>query len=72
MCVISLGGELFAIDSSASANGENPTVQSAASFYVPDTASDTKPPKGSGWASSEPGPWDPAASATGSITSAFR
>lgn len=38
-------GELFAIDSSASANGENPTVQSAASFYVPDGPGDTKPPE---------------------------
>jgi hypothetical protein len=30
-------GERFAIDSSAGANSENPTVQAAASFYVPDT-----------------------------------
>jgi hypothetical protein len=26
-------------------NGENPTVQSAASFYVPDSSSDVKPPE---------------------------
>ena len=38
-------GELFAVDSSASVNGENPTVQSAASFYVPDSSSDVKPPE---------------------------
>jgi hypothetical protein len=38
-------GELFAIDSSASVNGENPTVQSAASFYVPDSSTATKPPE---------------------------
>jgi hypothetical protein len=38
-------GLSFAIDSSVSANGENPTVQSAASFYVPDTPSDNQPPE---------------------------
>jgi hypothetical protein len=38
-------GERFAIDSSGSLNGENPTVQSAASFYVPDTPSDNRPPE---------------------------
>ncbi|MET0870073.1 MAG: hypothetical protein ABWY15_04225 [Methyloceanibacter sp.] len=38
-------GELFAIDSSASFNGENHTVQSAASFYVPDSSTDMKPPE---------------------------
>lgn len=43
-------GEHFAIDSSASANGENPTVQLAASFYVPDTPSDNKPPETSDYA----------------------
>ena len=48
-------GELFAIDSSASANGENPTIQSAASFYVPDSPGDNKPPEGSGPAGSERG-----------------
>ena len=37
-------GELFAVNSSASANGENPTVQSAASFYIPNSSGDTKPP----------------------------
>jgi hypothetical protein len=46
-------GELFAIDASASANGENPTVQSAASFYVPDASGDTKPPETSRHAGSE-------------------
>ena len=38
-------GERFAIDSSAGANGENPTVQAAASFYVPDTYADRTPPE---------------------------
>ena len=38
-------GERFAIDSSAGANGENPTVQAAASFYVPDSAADNTPPE---------------------------
>jgi hypothetical protein len=46
-------GELFAVDSSASANGENPTVQSAASFYVPDTPGDAKPPETSGYGRAE-------------------
>ena len=48
-------GELFAIDSSSSANGENPTVQSAASFYVPDAPGDNKPPETSGYATADPG-----------------
>jgi len=43
-------GEDFAIDSSSSANGENPTVQSAASFYVPDGPGDNKPPETSDYA----------------------
>jgi hypothetical protein len=38
-------GERFAIDSSAGANGENPTVQAAASFYVPDSYADRAPPE---------------------------
>ena len=38
-------GERFAIDSSAGANGENPTVQAAASFYVPDSYADRTPPE---------------------------
>lgn len=38
-------GARFAIDSSASANGENPTVQAAASFYVPDSWADNTPPE---------------------------
>jgi hypothetical protein len=36
-------GALFAIDSSAGANGENPAVQAAASFYEPDTRGDNTP-----------------------------
>jgi hypothetical protein len=46
-------GEQFAIDSSASVNGENPTVQSAASFYVPDSSADAKPPETSRYADSD-------------------
>jgi hypothetical protein len=38
-------GARFAIDSSAGANGENPTVQAAASFYVPDSYADRTPPE---------------------------
>jgi hypothetical protein len=38
-------GERYAIDSSSGANGENPTVQAAASFYVPDSAADQTPPE---------------------------
>ena len=38
-------GGRFAIDSSAGVNGENPTVQAAASFYVPDTYADRTPPE---------------------------
>ncbi|MGZ5916052.1 MAG: hypothetical protein ACXWJ4_01795, partial [Methyloceanibacter sp.] len=38
-------GERFAIDSSAGANGENPTVQAAVSFYVPDSSADNTPPE---------------------------
>ena len=45
-------GELFAIDASASGNGENPTVQSAASFYVPDSSADRTPPETSRYAGS--------------------
>lgn len=47
-------GERFAIDSSSGANGENPTVQSAASFYVPDGPNDNKPPERSGYATNDP------------------
>jgi hypothetical protein len=46
-------GETFAVDSSASVNGENPTVQSAASFYVPDSSGDTQPPETSRYADSD-------------------
>jgi len=35
-------GERFAVDSSAGANGENPTVQAAASFYVLDAGLTTR------------------------------
>jgi hypothetical protein len=38
-------GARFAIDSLAGANGENPTVQEAASFYVPDSRADNTPPE---------------------------
>jgi len=38
-------GEQFAIDSSSGANGENPTVQAAASFYVPNGSGDNTPPE---------------------------
>jgi hypothetical protein len=48
-------GERFAIDSSSGTNGENPTVQSAASFYVPDGPGDDKPPETSGYAIADPG-----------------
>lgn len=48
-------GLSFAIDSSGSANGENPTVQSAASFYVPDTPSDIEPPETSNYATFDHG-----------------
>jgi hypothetical protein len=48
-------GLSFAIDSSGSANGENPTIQSAASFYVPDTPSDNKPPETSDYSTFDHG-----------------
>jgi hypothetical protein len=38
-------GERFAIDSGTGPNGENPTVQAAASFYVPDSYADNAPPE---------------------------
>jgi len=41
-------GERFAIDSSSGPNGDNPTVQAAASFYVPDSDDDVTPPESSG------------------------
>jgi len=61
-------GELFAVDSSAGANGENPTIQSAASFYVPDTPGDNKPPEG--FVSSERGLM--ALGTSGGVTGAIR
>jgi hypothetical protein len=48
-------GLTFAIDSSGSTNGENPTVQSAASFYVPDTPSDNEPPETSNYSTFDQG-----------------
>ena len=47
-------GEEFAIDSSSGANGENPTVQAAASFYVPNSSADNTPPE-SGSATADAG-----------------
>jgi hypothetical protein len=38
-------GARFAIDSSGGPNGDNPTVQAAASFYVPDSFADRTPPE---------------------------
>ncbi len=47
-------GARYAIDSSSGPNGDNPTVQAEASFYVPDSAADNTPPE-TGIASAEPG-----------------
>lgn len=38
-------GARFAVDSSSGPNGDNPMVQPAASFYVPDTYADDTPPE---------------------------
>jgi hypothetical protein len=38
-------GARFAIDSGTGPNGENPTMQAATSFYVPDTYADNAPPE---------------------------
>lgn len=38
-------GARFAVDSSSGPNGDNPTVQAAASFYVPDGEGDVTPPE---------------------------
>jgi hypothetical protein len=38
-------GARFAIDSGTGPNGENPTMQAAASFYVPDSYADNTPPE---------------------------
>jgi hypothetical protein len=38
-------GARYAIDSGAGPNGENPLMQAAASFYVPDTYADNAPPE---------------------------
>jgi hypothetical protein len=38
-------GARYAIDSSSGPNGENPTVQAEASFYVPDSYADNTPPE---------------------------
>ena len=47
-------GERFAIVYSSGAYGENPTVQSATSFYIPDGPYDNKPPERSGYATTDP------------------
>ncbi len=38
-------GTRYAVDSSSGPNGDNPTVQAAASFYVPDGDEDNAPPE---------------------------
>jgi hypothetical protein len=38
-------GARYAVDSSTGPNGDNPTVQAASSFYVPDSYADTTPPE---------------------------
>lgn len=38
-------GARFAIDASSGPNGDNPTVQAAASFYVPNSSADRTPPE---------------------------
>jgi len=38
-------GARYAIDSSSGPNGDNPTVQAEASFYVPDSYADNTPPE---------------------------
>ena len=48
-------GISFAIDSSSGSNGENPTVQAAASFYVPDGPDDNTPPERSGTSTADVG-----------------
>jgi hypothetical protein len=48
-------GKPFAVDSSSGANGENPTVQAAASFYVPDGTGDDTPPETSDRATADAG-----------------
>ena len=58
-------GELFAVDSSASANGENPTVQAAASFYVPDSKTGLKPPETGGYDATDAGASPPGAGVPG-------
>jgi hypothetical protein len=47
-------GARYAIDSSSGPNGENPTVQAEASFYVPDSYADNTPPE-TGVASADAG-----------------
>jgi hypothetical protein len=55
-------GISYAVDSSSGANGENPTVQAAASFYVPDSEADRTPPE-DGAAIADVGASQPGASA---------
>jgi hypothetical protein len=38
-------GARFAVDSSSGPNGDNPMVQAASSFYVPDSYADRTPPE---------------------------
>lgn len=60
-------GARFAIDSSSGPNGDNPTVQAAASFYVPDSYADRTPPeRGEAFADAQAAP--PTASATSPLT----
>jgi hypothetical protein len=46
-------GVRYAVDSSSGPNGDNPTVQAAASFYVPDDDGNVSPPENSGDAPAE-------------------
>ena len=58
-------GARFAIDSSSGPNGDNPTVQAAASFYVPNSFADRTPPE-RGEATADAG--DPPAPASSALT----
>jgi hypothetical protein len=62
-------GARFAIDSGTGPNGENPTMQAAASFYVPDSYADNAPPE-RGLATAEANSEAPAQDA-GSLTRLF-
>jgi len=54
----------FAIDSGTGPNGENPTMQAAASFYVPDSYADNAPPE-KGLATADANTEEPAQNAGG-------